>query len=52
MKEENVVLKKLFRFPLDVMRNSVVSTQILAKMYSPRLQECAYYKIQQYHDQN
>ena len=39
---------KLFPFPSDVMQNSVVSTQILAKIYRPRLTEWAYHKIQQY----
>ena len=34
------------------MQNSVVSTPILAKIYRPRLKECAYHKIQQYFDQN
>ena len=43
---------KLIRFPLDVIQNSVVSAQILAKIYRPRLKECAYHKIQQYYDQN
>ena len=44
-------LKKLFRFPLDVMQNSMVSNQILAKIYSARFKESAYNKIQQYFDQ-
>ena len=52
MKGGNDVLKKNFRFPLDLMQNSVVSTQNLAKIYRPRLKECAYHKIQQYYDQN
>ena len=39
-------------FPLDVMQNSVVSTQILARLYKPQLKECAYHKIQQYYDKN
>ena len=39
------VLKKLFRFPFDVMQNSVAATQILTKIYRPRLNECAYHKI-------
>ena len=43
---------KLFHFPLDVMQNSVVSIQILVKIYRPRLKECAYHKIQKYYDQN
>ena len=34
------------------MQNIVVPTQILAKIYRPRLKECAYNKIQQYYDQN
>ena len=34
------------------MQNSVVSIQILAKIYRQRLKECAYNKIQQYYDQN
>ena len=38
-------LKKTFRFPLDVIQNSVVSTKILAKIYRVRLKECAYKKI-------
>ena len=45
-------VKKLFRFPLDVMRNSVFSTQILTKIYRPRLKECDYHETQQYYDQN
>ena len=52
MKGGNDVIKKLFRFPLDVMQNSVVSAQILAKIHIPRLKEYAYHKIQQYYDQN
>ena len=34
------------------MQNSVVSTQILAKIYRALLKKCAYHKIQQYFDQN
>ena len=34
------------------MQNSVVSTQILTKIYRPRLKERAYHKIQQYYDLN
>ena len=40
------------KFPYDVMQNSVVSTQILAKIYRSWLKECDYHKIQQYSDQN
>ena len=40
--------KKLVNFPLlDAMQNSVVSTQIPAKIYRARLKECDH-KIQQY----
>ena len=46
------MFKKNFRFPLDVMQNSVVSTQILSKIYRAWLKECAYHKIQVYFDQN
>ena len=52
MKGGNDVLKNFFRFPLDVMQNSVVSTQNPAKTYRPGLKECASHKIQQYCDQN
>ena len=52
MKGGNNVFKKLFHFPLDAMQNSLVSTHILAKIYRPRLKECAYHKSQQYYDQN
>ena len=52
MKLGKDVLKKLFSFSLDVMQNSVVSTQILAKIYRPRLKECAYHKVWQYYDHN
>ena len=45
------MLKK-FHFSLDVMQNSVVSTQILAKIYGAQLKECAYHKIQLYYEQN
>ena len=45
MKGANDDLKTIFRFPLDVMQNSVVSTQIVAKIYRPRLKECTYHKI-------
>ena len=48
----NDVFKKLFHFPLEVMQNSILSTQILAKIYRSRLKECDYHKIQQYSDQN
>ena len=34
------------------MQNSMVLTQILAKIYRTRYKECAYHKIQQYYDQN
>ena len=34
------------------MQNSIVSTQILAKIYRPQLKEFANHKIQQYSDQN
>ena len=34
------------------MQNSVVSTQILAKICKARFKECAHHKIQQYSDQN
>ena len=51
MKEENDVLKKI-SFPLDIMQNNVVSTQILAKIYRSRLKECSCHKIQQYYYQN
>ena len=37
--------KNAFRFPLDVMQNSVVSTKLQAKVYRPRLKEGAYHKI-------
>ena len=37
--------KKKIRFPLYEMQNSVVSTQILTKIYRPRLKECAYHNI-------
>ena len=40
-------LKKIC-FLLDVMQNSVVSTQILAKIYRARFKECAYHKIKQF----
>ena len=39
------IKKKLFRFPLDVMQNTVVSTQILPKIYIPQLKEYANHKI-------
>ena len=52
MKGGNDVLKKLFRFPLHVMQNSVVLTQIAVKISRPRLKECADHKIQQYYNQN
>ena len=41
--------KKKFRFPLHVMQDSMVSTQILAKISC--LKECDNHKIQQYSDQ-
>ena len=44
--------KNLFRFLLEIMQNSVVSTHILAKMYRSWLKECDYHKSQQYSDQN
>ena len=34
------------------MQNSLVSTQILAKIYRPGLKEFACHKIQQYFEQN
>ena len=34
------------------MQHNVVLTQIMTKIYSARLKESAYYKIQQYSDQN
>ena len=37
---------------LDVMQNSLVSTQIIAKIYRAWLKQCAYHKIQWYFDQN
>ena len=41
------MFKKLFRFPLDVVQNSVfpTPTQILAKIYRAWLKECAFHKI-------
>ena len=50
--EGGAMFKKYFRFPLDVMQNSAVSTQIQTKIYRPRFKECACQKIQQYYDQN
>ena len=44
--------KKLYPFPFDLMQNSVVSSQILAKIYRLWLKECEYHIIQQYSDQN
>ena len=49
-KGDDVYLKKLFRFPLDVMQNNVISTQILAKIYRSWVKECDNHKIQQYSD--
>ena len=46
MKGGNDFLKNFFRFPLDVMQNSVVSTQILAKIYRQWLKDYAHHKIQ------
>ena len=46
-----IIFYTLFHFPLDVKQNSVVSTQILAKIYRPRFKECAYHKIHLYYDQ-
>ena len=46
------VLKKLFRFRIHIMQHSVVSTQILVKIYRSWLKECDYHKIQQYSYQN
>ena len=39
-------------FQLDVMQNSVVSTQILAIIFRAWLKEYDYHKIQQFSDQN
>ena len=42
------MLLKTFFFLLDVTQNSMASTQIVAKIYTAQLKECAYHKIQQY----
>ena len=44
--------KNLFRFPLDVMQNSVISTKILANIYKVRFKECDYHTILQYFYEN
>ena len=43
---------KTFPFPLDFMHNSLVSTEIPAKIYRSWLEDFDYHKIQQYYDQN
>ena len=46
------MFKKLFRFPFEVVQNSVVSTQILANIIRSWLKECDYHKIQRIFDRN